>query len=120
MDFVDDSLKALQVQGQSAYDIRLALDEITTNIAKHAYKDLKKPGPISISCDRSGSDVTVVIIDEGPYFDPTKTPPPDLTAELEKRQVGGLGIYFVRRVITQMKHEYTNGRNILTLIKTIE
>jgi serine/threonine-protein kinase RsbW len=115
--FVVATLKMLKIEDPAAYDIRLAVDEITTNIIKHAYKDME--GRIWVTCYRLGDEFFVIIKDEGRLFDPTKTPPPDLTAELEKRNIGGLGIYFVRRVMTRMSYEYKDGKNVVTMVKTL-
>ena len=57
--------------------------------------------------------------DQGPPFDPSTTPPRDLTSELEKRKVGGLGVYFVRRVMDSISHEYRDGMNVVTMTKKI-
>ncbi len=116
-DFVDSVVRKSGLVDPPAYDIKLAVDEITTNIVKHAYRE--KKGSIWITCYRKGDRFYVIIKDQGPPFDPSTTPPPDLTSELEKRKVGGLGIYFVRRVMDSIAHEYRDGMNILTLTKKI-
>jgi serine/threonine-protein kinase RsbW len=115
--FVTATLKLLGIVNPPAYDIHLAVDEITTNIIKHAYE--KKVGRIWVTCYRLDDEFYVIVDDEGRPFDPTTTPPPDLTSELEKRNVGGLGIYFVRRVMTSISYEYRDGRNIVTMVKKL-
>jgi serine/threonine-protein kinase RsbW len=115
--YVAMTLKMLKIEDPPAYDIRLAVDEITTNIVKHAYKE--KAGRIWMTCYRLSDEFHVIIKDEGKPFDPTTTPPPDLTSELEKRNIGGLGIYFVRRVMTRMSYEYKDGKNIVTMVKKL-
>jgi anti-sigma regulatory factor (Ser/Thr protein kinase) len=117
-DFITATLKTMGIVNPPAYDIELAVDEITTNVVKHAYK--KNAGRIWVTCYRLGKEFYVIIKDEGKPFDPSTTPPPDLTSELEKRKVGGLGIYFVRRVITRMGYEYRDGMNIVTLVKKLD
>ncbi|MGE5465265.1 MAG: ATP-binding protein [Betaproteobacteria bacterium] len=116
--FVEAMLKRLDIVDPPAYDIRLAVDEIATNIVRHAYRE--KPGRIWVMCYRLGDEFIVIMKDEGRPFDPTTMPPPDLTAGLDKRNVGGLGIYFVRRVMTRMSHEYKDGKNIVTMIKKLD
>jgi serine/threonine-protein kinase RsbW len=116
-DFVESVIRKAGIGGPPAYDIKLAVDEITTNIVKHAYRE--KKGSIWMTCYRKGDRFYEVIKDLGPAFDPSKMPPPDLTSELEKRKVGGLGIYFVRRVMDSIGHEYRDGMNIVTMTKKI-
>lgn len=116
-DFVESVARETGLGNPPAYDILLATDEITTNIVKHAYAE--KKGSIWMTCYRTGDRFYVIIKDQGPPFDPSTTPPPDLTSELEKRKVGGLGIYFVRRVMDSMAHEYRDGMNVVTMTKKI-
>jgi serine/threonine-protein kinase RsbW len=111
------TLKLLGIVNPPAYDIQLAVDEITTNIVKHAYE--KMVGRIWVTCYRLDDEFRVIVKDEGRPFDRTTMPPPDLTSELEKRKVGGPGIYFVRRVMTRMSYEYRDGRNIVTMMKKL-
>jgi serine/threonine-protein kinase RsbW len=115
--FVAATLKLLGIVNPPAYDIQLAVDEITTNIVRHAYE--KKVGRIWITCYCRDGEFHVIVEDEGRPFDPSTMPPPDLTSELEKRKVGGLGIYFVRRVMTRMSYEYRDGRNVVTMVKKL-
>jgi serine/threonine-protein kinase RsbW len=116
--FVEATLKLLGIVNPPAYDIKLAVDEITTNIVKHAYE--KKVGRIWVTCYRRDGEFHVIVEDEGRPFDPSRMPPPDLTSELEKRNIGGLGIYFVRRVMTRMSYEYRDGRNVVTMVKKLD
>ena len=115
--FVEAMLKRLDIADPPAYDIRLAVDEIATNIVKHAYKE--KPGQIWVMCYRLGDEFYVIVKDEGRPFDPMAIPVPDVTSGLENRKIGGLGIYFVRRVMTRMSYEYRDGKNIITMVKKI-
>jgi serine/threonine-protein kinase RsbW len=116
--FVVATLKMLGIDDPPAYDIELAVDEIATNVVKHGYRE--KAGCIWVTCYRLGEEFYVIVKDEGRPFDPSTMPPPDLTSELEKRNVGGLGIYFVRRVMTRMSYEYRDGKNIVTMVKKLD
>ena len=66
--------------------------------------------------DRS---VTFRLSDEGIPFDPLKKPDPDITLSLEERQIGGLGIFIVKKTMDSVSYAYENGKNILTMIKKI-
>jgi serine/threonine-protein kinase RsbW len=116
--FVEAMLKRLDIADPPAYDIRLAVDEMATNIVKHAYRE--KPGRIWVACYRLDDEFHVVLKDEGQPFDPSAVPLPDLTSGLEERNVGGLGIYFARRVMTRMSHEYKDGKNIVSMVKKLD
>jgi anti-sigma regulatory factor (Ser/Thr protein kinase) len=61
--------------------------------------------------------VEVQIEDAAPPFDPLSLPEPDLTVDLEERQVGGLGIFLIRQVMDEIVYRHENGKNILVLVK---
>lgn len=95
-------------------DTQVALDEVLTNIAQYAYPD---PGDHAIHVvfgvyhDR----VEVVIEDGGRPFDPLGAPPPDRAAPLSDRRVGGLGIHFVRNLMSEVQYARVGETNRLTL-----
>jgi anti-sigma regulatory factor (Ser/Thr protein kinase) len=118
IDFTIGSLKKLGVDDHSTFDIQLAVDEISTNIIKYAYKD--EAGRIHVSCRREGNVILFTIADNGYPFDPTRVPPPDLEADLEHRKTGGLGIYLAKKVMDSVTYTINDGRNVLTMKKFIK
>lgn len=98
------------------YDLMLAVDEVVTNIILHGYRGA--PGEIDIDIWHQAGDVTVLIRDTAPRFDPRTAPPPDTSLPLEQRQPGGLGIALVRSLTDRMIYApVATGGNELTLIK---
>jgi anti-sigma regulatory factor (Ser/Thr protein kinase) len=97
----------------------LATDEVVTNIIVHGYEG--REGTIEIEMERQGQDVLVRVRDQAPPFDSTAVPPPDLTLPLEKRPLGGLGVYLARRVVDEMSYRAgVQGGNELTLVKRVD
>ena len=96
-------------------DIQLAVDEATTNIIMHGYAG--KPGTIAISCSVEDGTVRIVIRDRAPPFNPLSIKEPDLTAGLEDRVVGGMGIFLIRKVMDAVSYEYEGGENVLRMEK---
>ncbi len=117
LEFIAGSLHKHHVDDVKAFEIRLAVDEIATNIITHAYKTTK--GNIHVSCLREGENIVVTIKDEGAPFDPTKMPPPDLSPDLEHRKIGGLGIYFAKKVMDTVAYRREKGTNVLTMTKKL-
>ncbi len=114
--FVEQCALALQADQDTAFDLVQAVDECVTNIVEHGYNG--QHGSIEIEIDRHGEDLTIVMRDHAPVFDPTGVPPPDLTQPLEDREPGGLGIYLARHMVDHMQHRVApDGGNELTLIK---
>ncbi len=92
----------------------LMLDELLTNVAMHGYGN--QGGPVSVQVDLLAPDsVQVVLRDQGPAFDPTGMPEPDLELALEDRKVGGLGVHFVRRLAQRFSYRRDGDCNEVTL-----
>jgi serine/threonine-protein kinase RsbW len=99
---------------RKVFEVQMAVDEACTNIIKYGYA--REKGTIEISCLRWDEDVVVVIKDTGTPFDPTSVQPPDLDAGLEERKIGGLGVYFMKTLMDEVKYEYKDGKNVLRLV----
>lgn len=107
------------VQGlnnQSIYDIQLAVDEVCTNIITHGYADMD-PGSIMLVVNVEANRVIVSITDFGHPFEPAEAPAPNITAELEERKPGGLGLFFVFMSVDDIAYESSETGNITKLIK---
>jgi len=103
--------------GKKISAVELALEEVLVNIIKHAYKESGIEGTIEIRCrkDDAGS-LIIEIMDSGLPFDIFSVREPDISADIDERQIGGLGIYFVKKLMDDIRYRRENGRNILTLV----
>lgn len=124
--FITDELKVHKLAMKIIMQVDLASEEVFTNIAHYAYgqKDLEGriipdsgTGPVEIIVDIDNKCVTLTFIDEGTEFDPLKKKDPDITLSAEEREIGGLGIYMVKKIMDDVFYRYESGKNILTLIK---
>jgi len=100
------------------YNIQLASDEAASNIIEHAYENISD-GVLEISCGLKGDVITIILVDHGESFDPSHVPAPNVNADLSERQIGGLGLYLMRKLMDEVRYEADakNNRNTLTLIK---
>jgi len=98
------------------YSLQLASDEAATNIIEHAYEGIADAS-LEISCDIQGDSIVIIMRDEGKPFDPSRVNPPNLNADLSERQIGGLGIFLMRKLMDEVRYETRGKRNILTMIK---
>ena len=116
--FVDEQLEAADCSMKSQMQIDLAIEEIFVNIASYAYAPGKGKAVISvdISEDRTAS---IIFEDSGVPYDPLAKEDPDITLSAQERAVGGLGIFMVKKSMDDMKYEYSEGKNILTLVKKL-
>lgn len=98
------------------YDLTLAITEVVTNVIMHGYRG--KPGIIEITFGRDGSDFILQVRDEAPAFDPNSISEPDITAPLDQRVPGGLGIFLTKKLVDSLTHHLLeNGGNEITLVK---
>jgi phosphoserine phosphatase RsbU/P len=117
MDFTDLAERELSLSADQCYILRLVVEEIATNIVKYGYEG--QNGIIQLICQCDNQMLTVKIRDQGKPFDPRDPPDPDLTAALDERSVGGLGIFFVREYADSLDyvHDPVSGWNELTVVK---
>ena len=118
MNFVSDLCLRNSIPPETEYDLNLALDEMITNVAKHAY-----PGGgehhFTLQISVNNEEFLARIEDDGIAFNPTEHPTPDLEAPLEKRKEGGLGIFLVRQIMTSIEYQRVAGKNHVTLRKKL-
>jgi serine/threonine-protein kinase RsbW len=100
---------------EQTLDLQLAVEEVITNTILHGYAGT--PGTIRICCRAGPDEVTVEISDDAPAFDPLQVPEPDTSANLDDREIGGLGILLIRKVTDNATYRYEKAKNILTLTK---
>ena len=120
MAFVQRACERAALDPDVAFDVRLAMEEVVTNVIEHGYAGDDPPGPIAVRFRREPRRVVVTVEDRARPFDPSTIPPTDPTAPLEARRIGGLGWHFVTRVMDEVRHEHRHPRgNRLTLVKRL-
>jgi len=98
------------------HDLEVALDEVLGNVIVHGYGG-DPQGEIRVRFQRTADAFVIEVEDDGIAFDPTQVPPPDLSAPLRERQVGGLGLHFVKNLVDEVAYTRLDGRNRLRLVK---
>ncbi|MGC8856556.1 MAG: ATP-binding protein [Anaerolineae bacterium] len=115
--FVGEEARRAGFNEKEIYSIQLATDEAASNVIEHAYQGIPD-GEIEISCEFRDNALVIVLRDQGKPFDPRKVRVPDLKADLSKRQIGGLGLYLMRRLMDEVRFEPAGERgNLLTMVK---
>jgi anti-sigma regulatory factor (Ser/Thr protein kinase) len=100
------------------YDVNLALDELVTNVIRHAFTDgHTHQFTVRISLDKD--EFVAQIEDDGREFNPVAHPAPDLDVPLAERKLGGLGIHLVRNLMDGFEYARVGGKNLVTLRKKI-
>jgi serine/threonine-protein kinase RsbW len=106
------------LEKSAAYKLRLAVDEIVTNIIVHGYGESGLSGDVELQTELDDGSLRIVVSDTAVPFDPKTLPPPaDMDKPLEERQIGGLGIFLVYDSVDdfQYEHDGTHNRNIFVV-----
>ena len=99
------------------YAVQLAVDEAATNIIEHGY-GIECPSRIDVTCEILEDGIKIVIYDDANPFDPTSVPEPEVNVALEEIKPRGLGIFFIRKMMDEVKYEASPEMgNTLTMIK---
>ncbi len=115
--FVDEQLEASDCPMKIQIQIDIAVEEIFVNIAHYAYAPETGKAMVRIETLADPPSVDITFIDNGVPYDPLAKADPDITLSAEERQIGGLGIFMVKKSMDDVKYEYLDGHNILTLKK---
>jgi anti-sigma regulatory factor (Ser/Thr protein kinase) len=112
--FIAGEAEVWGLHPQRLMQLELAVEEAVVNICLYAYE--VPPGELIVRVGSAEDQFVVELIDEGVPFDPLGVDEPDLRAPAGERQVGGLGIFLVRRVMDEVAYRRDGASNILRLV----
>ena len=117
--FVNEQLEALDCPAKAQLQIDIAIDELFSNIAHYAYNPETGDATVCVEVVEDPLSVVITFIDNGMPYDPLAKADPDITLSAEEREIGGLGIYMVKKTMDEITYEYKGGQNILRIKKKI-
>ena len=118
-EFVDAALEQMNCSVKTQMAIDIALDEILANICHYAYAPGTGTVEVCVDHDEENRTAEITFRDRGVPFDPLQKEDPDTTLTAEQREIGGLGIFLVRKTMDAMKYRREGGFNVLTIRKKI-
>lgn len=103
----------------AAFHVEMAVDEACSNIMEHAYADHSGVIDLTCTCPEAGC-LEVVIHDVGRPFNPESVPIPNVSLpSLDEVTGGGLGLYFMRKLMDEVRFEFVPGQgNTLYMTKS--
>lgn len=119
LDFVNEQLEAFACAPQVQFQVEVAVEEIFVNISHYAYNPEVGPATIRAEVSKEPLAVTLTFMDHGVPYDPLAKPDPDISLSAESREIGGLGIFMVKKSMDDISYEYKDGQNILTIKKNL-
>lgn len=117
MNFVSSCAREQGFSNEKISEIELALEEVLVNIFNYAYKESGLDGNVEITCTLADARSFIIeIADSGIPFNMLTVREPDVTADIDKRPIGGLGVFFVKRLMDEVHYRREEEKNILTLV----
>lgn len=117
--FVNEQLEALDCPMKAQMQIDIAIDELFGNIAHYAYNPEIGQATVRVEVTQDPLAVVITFIDKGIPYDPLKQADPNTTLSAEEREIGGLGIFMVKKSMDEITYEYKDGQNILSIKKKL-
>lgn len=119
-EWIEEMLQILDVPMKEQMQILLAAEEIFINIASYAYAPGIGPVVVRIGYDMDRHAVKMAFVDRGMPYDPLAKEDPDTTLTAEEREIGGLGIFLVKKTMDHVQYVRSNHANVLTFEKLID
>ncbi len=115
--FIEEQLENMECPMKMQMQINIAVDEVFSNIANYAYGDVAGTATICVEQGLEPRSVILTFIDSGKPYNPLSAEDPDISLSAEDRQIGGLGIFMVKKIMDEVYYEYKNGQNVLKVKK---
>lgn len=113
---IDEFSESEQWPSELEFQMRLMLEELVMNVVSYGLAEDNPVIKLSLSSDES--EARAVLADNGPEFNPLEAAPDaDVETSVEMREVGGLGVHFVKTIADDVRYERTGGMNVLTIVK---
>ncbi len=118
-EFVSEILDSTGCPEKIKMQMSIALDELMSNVARYAYAP--ETGEITLIVDvlEKPKRMVLTLTDSGKPYNPLEKEDPDITLSASERQIGGLGIFIVKKYMDDMTYEYKDGQNVVTITKIL-
>lgn len=115
--FVGEIARQAGMDSKEIYNVQLAVDEACSNIIEYAYEGIPD-GQIEINVLAARDTLTITLTDQGKPFESSAISEPNVEAALEDRPIGGLGLFFMRKLMDEVRFERSPEKgNLLTMVK---
>lgn len=117
IDFATEQLEARDCPMKTVMQTELVVEEIFVNIANYAYHPEVGSATFCVEFEDNPSAVVMTFIDGGKPYNPLERDDPDTTLDVDERDIGGLGIFLVKKNVDEIAYRFDDGQNILTMKK---
>ena len=117
IDFATAQLEEHDCSMKVVMQMELVIEEIFVNVSSYAYHPDTGDVTICVDFAENPSAVEMTFIDGGKPYNPLEKEDPDTTLDIDEREIGGLGIFLVKKNVDDIAYEYADGKNILRVKK---
>lgn len=119
LEFIDEELERAGCNMKAQLQIDIAAEELFVNVSNYSYTPYTGNVSISIRIISDPARAEITFVDSGMPYNPLEKEDPDVGLSAEQRQIGGLGVFMVKKSMDSMTYEYKNGCNVVTIMKRI-
>ena len=116
-EFIIVPLEEMNCKPKILMQLELVIEELFVNVASYAYKPNVGNCIVCKNFEDNPRAINVTFIDSGVPYNPLEQKDPDTSLGVEEREIGGLGIFLVKKNVDAITYEYKDGRNVLTFKK---
>ena len=117
IDFATQRLEERDCPMKTSLQMELVIEELFVNIASYAYHPEIGPATFCMEFEENPNAVLMTFIDGGKPYNPLERTDPDVSLAAEERDIGGLGVFLVKKNVDEIAYKYENGKNILSMKK---
>ena len=114
-EFMETEMEKLEVSPKISMKLMIAIDEIYSNIVRYSGAT-----EATVSIEKANNTLKLYFKDNGKPYNPLDAKDPDITASAEDRNIGGLGVFMVKKMLDNVEYKYVDNFNILTLTKNLD
>lgn len=120
-EFIEVLCEELGLDTMLTFNLNLVLEEAVTNVIMYAYpQNEDHTMTLKTWTEQSDNVIAFELKDQGKPFNPIEEAPEvDTTLSADERQIGGLGIFLINKIMDEVAYRYEGGSNILTMKKNI-
>ena len=96
--------------------VNIVLDELLANIINYGFLD-EEEHVIDIEIRFNGEKLIIIFSDDGIPFNPFEKTPPDTELSISEREIGGLGVHIVKKLMDDYSYKRTIGKNVISITK---
>jgi anti-sigma regulatory factor (Ser/Thr protein kinase) len=115
-EFVESSLEPYHPSMKAVTQIGVAIDELFSNVVRYSGSANMK---LILHVNEDVLTAELTFIDEGVAYDPLSKADPDVTLSADDREIGGLGIFLVKKIMDGVEYKRDGQKNVLTVVKKL-